>query len=88
MELRHLRFFCSREALNFTKGLRNFGRQPALTGDAGLENEMAWIATSQSARRDTHGEGKLFLEEVRGVLRRTDESVEKVRAWLAANMAS
>jgi len=40
----------------------------------------AWTAEAQPTRRHTHGRGKLFLEEVRELLKRADESVEKVRA--------
>jgi len=36
-------------------------------------------AASHSRQRET------FLEEVRELLKRADESVEKVRAWLAAS---
>jgi DNA-binding transcriptional LysR family regulator len=84
MELRHLRYFVAvAEALNFTKaatGLRV--AQPALSRQVSdLEDELG----VDLLRRTSHGvlltaEGKLYLEEARGILRRAEESVTKVRA--------
>jgi DNA-binding transcriptional LysR family regulator len=84
MELRHLRYFVAvAEALNFTKaatGLRV--AQPALSRQVSdLEDELG----VDLLKRTSHGvllteEGKLFLGEARGILKRADESVMKVRA--------
>jgi DNA-binding transcriptional LysR family regulator len=84
MELRHLRYFVAvAEALNFTKAATRLHlAQPALSRQvADLEDELG----VDLLRRTSHGvvlteEGKLFLEEARGILKRTDESVTKVRA--------
>jgi len=53
-----------------------------------LENEIGGFATSQSGGVTLTAEGKLFLEEVRVLLRRTDNRWKKSAPWLAANMAS
>lgn len=84
MELRHLRYFVAvGTALNFTKaaaGLRV--AQPAVSRQVSdLEEELG----VDLLKRTSHGvtltaEGKLFLEEARGVLQRVDESITKVRA--------
>ena len=84
MELRHLRYFVAvAEALNFTKaatGLRV--AQPALSRQVSdLEEELG----VDLLKRTSHGvrlteEGKLFLTEAWGILKRADESVTKVRA--------
>jgi DNA-binding transcriptional LysR family regulator len=84
MELRHLRYFVAvGEALNFTKAAtRLHVAQPALSRQVSdLEEELG----VDLLRRTSHGvilteEGKLFLEEARGILKRADESVTKVRA--------
>src|SRR3979490_3484540 len=84
MELRHLRYFLAvGEALNFTKaGARLRGAQPALSRQIqDLEDEIGVDLLRRSPRGVTlTAEGKLFLEEVRELLKRADESVEKVRA--------
>ena len=84
MELRHLRYFVAvAEALNFTKAATRLRvAQPALSRQVSdLEDELG----VDLLRRTSHGvlltaEGKLFLEEARGILKRADESVTKVRA--------
>jgi DNA-binding transcriptional LysR family regulator len=84
MELRHLRYFLAvGEASNFTKAAAQLRvTQPALSRQVqDLEDEIG----VELMRRGPRGvkltaEGRLFLEEVRELLRRTGESVEKVRA--------
>jgi DNA-binding transcriptional LysR family regulator len=84
MELRHLRYFLAvGEASNFSKAAAQLRvAQPALSRQIrDLEEEIG----VELLRRSPRGvrltpEGRLFLEEVRQLLRRTDESVEKVRA--------
>src|SRR5437762_5949425 len=84
MEVRHLRYFLAvGEALNFTKAAAQLRvAQPALSRQVqDLEDEIG----ADLLRRIPPGvtpttEGKLFLDEVRELLRRTDESVEKVSA--------
>src|SRR6266436_6555381 len=84
MELRHLRYFLAvGEALNFTKASARLRiAQPALSRQmADLEDELGVDLMKRSPRGVTlTAEGKLFLEEVRELLKRADESVEKVRA--------
>ena len=84
MELRHLRYFLAvGEALNFTKAAAQLRvAQPALSRQVqDLEEEIGVDLLKRSPRGVTlTAEGKLFLEEVRELLKRTDESVEKVRA--------
>src|SRR6185295_4972382 len=84
MELRHLRYFLAvGEALNFTKAAAQLRvAQPALSRQVqDLEEEIGVDLLRRSPRGVTlTAEGKLFLEEVRELLKRTDESVEKVRA--------
>src|SRR5258705_5080680 len=84
MELRHLRYFLAvGEALNFTKvAVQLRVAQPALSRQVqDLEDEIGVDLTKRSPRGVTlTAEGKLFLDEVRELLRRADESVEKVRA--------
>src|SRR5437870_4136858 len=84
MELRHLRYFLAvGEALNFTKAAAQLRvAQPALSRQVqDLEEEMGVDLLRRSPRGVTlTAEGKLFLEEVRELLKRADESVEKVRA--------
>jgi DNA-binding transcriptional LysR family regulator len=84
MELRHLRYFkVVAEALNFTKAAtRLHVAQPALSRQiADLEYELG----VDLLKRSSHGvtltaEGKLFLEEVKEILNRTEEAIKKVRA--------
>jgi len=84
MELRHLRYFVAvAEALNFTRAAtRLHVAQPALSRQvADLEEELG----VDLLKRTSHGvwltaEGKLFLEEARGLLKRAEESVARVRA--------
>src|SRR3954462_6550456 len=84
MELRHLRYFLGvGEALNFTKAAAQLRvAQPALSRQVqDLEDEIGVDLLKRSPRGVTlTAEGKLFLEEVRDLLKRADESVEKVRA--------
>src|SRR5213080_3228856 len=84
MELRHLRYFLAvGEALNFTKAAAQLRvAQPALSRQVQeLEDEIGGDLMKGSPRGVTlTAEGKLFLDEVRELLRRADESVEKVRA--------
>src|SRR5713101_448316 len=84
MELRHLRYFLAvGEALNFTKAAAQLRvAQPALSRQMqDLEDEIGVDLMKRSPRGVTlTAEGKLFLEEVRELLKRADESVEKVRA--------
>jgi DNA-binding transcriptional LysR family regulator len=84
MELRHLRYFLAvGEASNFSKAAAQIRvAQPALSRQIrDLEDEIG----VELLRRSPRGvrltpEGRLFLEEVRQLLKRTDQSVEKVRA--------
>jgi DNA-binding transcriptional LysR family regulator len=84
MELRHLRYFLAvGEALNFTKAAAQLRvAQPALGRQMqDLEDEIGVDLMKRSPRGVTlTAEGKLFLEEVRELLKRADESVAKVRA--------
>src|SRR6266480_4703448 len=84
MELRHLRYFLAAgEALNFTKAAAQLRvAQPALSRQIqDLEDEIGVDLLRRSSRGVTlTAEGKLFLEEVREMLKRADESLEKVRA--------
>src|SRR5271169_5006885 len=84
MELRHLRYFVAvGEVLNFTKAATRLRvAQPALSRQVSdLEDELG----VDLLNRTSHGvaltaEGKLFLEEARGLLKGADESIAKVRA--------
>ena len=84
MELRHLRYFVAvAEALNFTRAATRLRvAQPALSRQVSdLEEELG----VDLLKRTSHGvtltaEGKLFLDEARGILNRADESITKVRA--------
>jgi len=84
MELRHLRYFLAvGEALNLTRAAARLRvAQPALSRQIqDLEDEIG----VDLLRRGSRGvmltpEGRFFLEEVRDLLKRTDESVDKVRA--------
>jgi DNA-binding transcriptional LysR family regulator len=84
MELRHLRYFLAvGEALSFTKAAARLRvAQPALSRQVqDLEDEIGVDLLRRSPRGVTlTAEGRLFLEEVRQLVKRTDESVEKVRA--------
>src|SRR5712692_11769880 len=84
MELRHLRYFLAvGEALNFTKAAAQLRvAQPALSRQVqDLEDEIGVDLMKRSPRGVTlTAEGRLFLDEVRELLKRADESVEKVRA--------
>src|SRR6202163_2360881 len=84
MELRHLRYFLAvAEALSFTKAAAQLRiAQPALSRRVqDLEEEIGVDLLKRSPRGvSLTAEGKLFLEEVRELLKRADESVEKVRA--------
>ena len=84
MELRHLRYFRAvGEALKFTTAAARLRvAQPALSRQVqDLEDEIGVDLLRRSPRGVTlTAEGKLFLEEVRELLKRADESVEKVRA--------
>src|SRR5712692_5833082 len=84
MELRHLRYFLAvGEALNFTRAAAQLRvAQPALSRQVqDLEDDIGVNLLRRSPRGVTlTAEGKLFLEEVRELLKRADESMEKVRA--------
>ena len=84
MELRHFRYFLAvGEALSFTKAAAQLRvAQPALSRQVqDLEDEIGVDLLKRSRRGvKLTAEGKLFLEEVRKILKQTDESVEKVRA--------
>ena len=84
MELRPLRYFLAvGEALNFTKAAAQLRvAPPALSRQVqDLEEEIGVDLLKSSPRGVTlTAEGKLFLEEVRELLKRVDESMEKVRA--------
>ena len=84
MELRHLRYFLAvGEALNVTRAAAQLRvAQPALSRQVqDLEDEIGVDLLRRSPRGVTlTAEGRLFLEEVRELLKRTDESVKKVRA--------
>src|SRR5499425_955825 len=84
MELRRLRqFLAVGEALNFTRAAKRLRiAQPALSRYVqDLEDELGVDLLRRGPRGVTlTAEGKLFLEEAREVLKRADESVEKVRA--------
>src|SRR4051812_50185346 len=84
MELRHLRYFLAvGEALNFTKASSQLRvAQPALSRQVqDLEDEIGVDLLVRGPRGVTlTAEGKLFLAEVKDILTRTDESIEKVRA--------
>jgi DNA-binding transcriptional LysR family regulator len=84
MELRHLRYFLAvGEASNFTKAAARLRvAQPALSRQVqDLEDEIGVELLRRSPRGVTlTAEGRLFLEEVRELLKRADESVEKVRS--------
>ena len=84
MELRHLRYFLAvGEALSFTKAAAQLRvAQPALSRQVqDLEDEIGVDLLKRSPRGVTlTAEGKLFLEEARELLKRADESIEKVGA--------
>src|SRR6478672_6062216 len=84
MELRHLRYFLVvGEVLNFTKAAARLRvAQPALSRQVqDLEDEIGVDLLRRGQRGvSLTAEGKLFLEEARELLKRADESVERVRA--------
>lgn len=84
MEYRHLRYFLAvAEASSFNKAAAKLRvAQPALSRQVrDLEDEIGVNLVRRGPRGVTlTAEGKLFLEEVRELLKRTDESLEKVRA--------
>jgi len=84
VELRRLRqFLAVGEALNFTRAAKQLRiAQPALSRYVqDLEDELGVDLLRRGPRGVTlTAEGKLFLEEARELLKRADESVEKVRA--------
>ena len=84
MELRHLRYFVVvAESLSFTRAAAQLRiAQPALSRQVrALEDEIGVDLMKRSPRGVTlTAEGKLFLEEARELLKRAEESVEKVRA--------
>src|SRR5215468_11532899 len=84
MELRRLRqFLAVGEALNFTRAAKQLRiAQPALSRYVqDLEDELGVDLLRRGPRGATlTAEGKLFLQEARELLKRADESVEKVRA--------
>ena len=76
-------FLAVGETLNFTKAAARLRvAQPALSRQIrDLEDEIGADLLCRSSRGvKLTPEGRLFLEEVRELLKRTDESVEKVRA--------
>lgn len=84
MELRHLRYFLAvAEALSFSKAAVQLRvAQPALSRQVqDLEDEIGVDLLRRSPRGVTlTAEGKLYLNEVRDLLKQASESVEKVRA--------
>jgi LysR family transcriptional regulator, benzoate and cis,cis-muconate-responsive activator of ben and cat genes len=84
VELRHLRYFLAvGEALNFTKAAARLRvAQPALSRQIqDLEDEIGVDLLRRSPRgMMLTTEGKLFLQEIRQLLKHADEAVEKVRA--------
>src|SRR5215813_904497 len=88
MELRHLRYFLVvGEVLNFTKAAaRLHVAQPALSRQVqDLEEEIGVDLVRRSPRGVTlTAEGKLFLEDVRELMKRSKGCV----LWPAVNMAS
>ena len=92
MELRHLRYFLAvGEALNFTKAAAQLRvAQSALSRQVhDLEDEIGVELLRRSPRGVTlTAEGRFFLQEVRDLLNRTGESVEKVRALVRGGTRS
>lgn len=84
MELRHLRYFAAvGEALSFTRAAALLRvAQPALSRQVqDLEDEIGVDLLRRGPRGVTlTAEGKLFLEQVRELLKRADESIKKVRS--------
>lgn len=84
MELRHLRYFLVvGEALNFTKAAARLRvAQPSLSRQIrDLEDEIGVDLLKRSPRGVTlAAEGKLYSDEVRDLLKRADDAIEKVRA--------
>ena len=84
MELRHLRYFVAvAEAENVTRAAERLHvSQPPLSRQIrDLEEELGVELFERTARSvRLTGAGKIFLEEARAVLLRTDEATAKVRA--------
>ena len=84
MKLQHLRYFLTvGEASNFTKAAAQLQvAQSALSRQVkALEDEIGVELLRRNPRGVTlTAEGRLFLKEVRQLLKRTGESVENVRA--------
>src|ERR1700752_2010154 len=84
MELRHLRYFVVvGETLSFNKAAAKLRiAQPALSRQVrDLEDEIGVDLFSRSPRGVTlTAEGKLFLEEARAILQRTEEATTRTRA--------
>jgi DNA-binding transcriptional LysR family regulator len=84
MELRHLRYFVVvGETLSFNKAAAKLRiAQPALSRQVqDLEDEIGVDLFSRSPRGVTlTAEGKLFLEEARAILQRTEEATARTRA--------
>ncbi|MBV8173130.1 MAG: LysR family transcriptional regulator [Verrucomicrobia bacterium] len=84
MELRHLRYFLAvGEASNFSKAAAQLRiAQPALSRQVhDLEHEIGVELLRRSPRGATFtAQGRVFLEQVRELLKLTDESVQKVKA--------
>jgi DNA-binding transcriptional LysR family regulator len=84
MELRHLRYFLAAgEALNFTKAAARLRvTPPTLSRQVKNLQDQIGVKLVRCSPRGVKltAEGRLFLEEVRELLKRIDESVKKVRA--------
>jgi DNA-binding transcriptional LysR family regulator len=84
MELRHLRYFVAvAQACSFTRAAAELRvAQPALSRQVqDLEDEIGVDLLVRSPRGVTlTAEGKLFLDESRDLLRRTDEAVARTQA--------
>lgn len=84
MELRHLRYFLTvGETLNFTRAAAKLRvAQPALSRQVqDLEEEIGVDLLKRSPRGVTlTAEGKLFFDEARDILKRSEEAISKTRA--------
>jgi DNA-binding transcriptional LysR family regulator len=84
MELRHLRYYvAAAEALNFTKAAERLRiAQPALSRQVqDLEDEIGVDLMKRSPRGIVlTAEGKLFLEEAKGIIAAAEDAVKKVQA--------
>ena len=89
MELRHLRYFvCVAEAENVSRAARKLHiSQPAVSRQIrDLEDEIGLPLLKRSGKSVRLTEaGRLFLDEARVVLKRTDEAVRNVRALTNTN---